>query len=257
MHRVRVIHWKPAEAEPILELLRTNGIAPEFDPDPNGSAIARSLRANLPDAIVIDLSRLPSQGRELAVWLRNRKSTRNIPIVFVGGEEEKIARVKAVIPDAAYTTGSNLPRAVKKACASPVLNPLIPPSMDIRAKDKSTAQKLGIAASSTVAVIDPPRDYLSMLGELPEGAEVFEDPEEVAGVTLWFIRDSEAMLAALRRMRAIAAKTKLWIVWPKGASNKFREGPIRETALDNGLVDYKICSVNEQWSGILFARKKL
>jgi hypothetical protein len=64
------------------------------------------------------------------------------------------------------------------------------------------------------------------------------------------------MLKAVRRMRSIAAKTKLWILWPKAQTNRFREGSIRELGVENGLVDYKICSVNEQWSGILFARRK-
>ncbi len=257
MHRVRVIHWKPAEAAPLLETIRTNGFSPEYDSDSNGSTITRAIRANPPDAVVIDLSRLPSHGRQVGVWMRSLKSTRSIPIVFVGGEPAKLLQVKAVLPDAAYATSSNLARVLKLACAGSIANPVIPPPMMERYKNKTAAQKLGIAASSTVAVIDAPRDYLTVIGELPEGAEVIEDPSAVQNVTLWFIRDSEAMLHALRRMRAIAAKTKLWVVWPKGASNKFREGPIRETALDNGLVDYKICSVNAQWSGILFAKKKI
>jgi hypothetical protein len=125
-----------------------------------------------------------------------------------------------------------------------------------RFKSKSAAQKLGIDPSSSVAVIDAPRDYAAVLGDLPEGVEVWEDPETVHGVTLWFIRDSEAMMRDLSRMRAIAPKTKLWIVWPKGKTNLFREGSIREMGIEHGLVDYKICSVNEQWSGILFTRKK-
>jgi CheY-like chemotaxis protein len=256
MHRVRLIHWKPAEAAPLLDAIRAGGFAPEFDPQPSGSAITRAIRARPPDAVVIDLSRLPSHGREVGTWMRSLKSTRTIPIVFVGGEPEKLEKVKAVLPDAAYATTSNLGRILKSACGSRVSNPVIPPPMMERYKNKTVAQKLGIAPSSTVAVMDAPRDYLSVIGELPGSVEVFEDPPAAQNVTLWFIRDSEAMLQALRRMRAIAAKTKLWIVWPKGSSNKFREGPIRDTALEHGLVDYKICSVNEQWSGILFARKK-
>jgi hypothetical protein len=124
-----------------------------------------------------------------------------------------------------------------------------------RFKTRTTAQKLGIGESSTVAVIDAPRDYAAVVGQVPEGAEFFEDPASAKNITLWFIRDSEAMMAGMRRMVALAPKTKLWIVWPKGQSNRFREGSIRDLAIENGLVDYKICSVNEQWSGMLFAKK--
>jgi hypothetical protein len=257
MHRVRLIHWKPSESAPLIGAIGSLGFIPEYDPEPNGPAITRAIRAHPPDAVVIDLSRLPSHGREIGVWLRTVKATRAIPIVFVGGEPAKLEKVKAVLPDAAYATTANFNRILKSACASRVSNPVIPPPMMERYKNKTAAQKLGIAPASTVALMDPPRDYATILGALPPNVEVFEDPAAVQHVTLWFIRDSEAMLRALPRMRAIAAKTKLWIVWPKGTANKFREGPIRNTALENGLVDYKICSVNAQWSGILFARKKV
>jgi CheY-like chemotaxis protein len=256
MHRVRVIHWKPAEAEPLVAAVRAAGFEAEYEPDPNGSVQARVIAANPPDAIVIDLSRLPSHGREVAVWLRNRKSTRAIPLVFFGGESAKVEAVQAVLPDAAYATERTLVRLLKAACKDRVPNPVIPPSAMERFKAKSAAQKLGIVAGATVAAIDAPRDYAAVIGEVPEGAEFFEDPEAVKAVTLWFIRDSEAMVGGLRRMRAIAPKTKLWILWPKASTNRFREGSIRELGIENGLVDYKICSVNEQWSGILFARKK-
>jgi CheY-like chemotaxis protein len=256
MPRVRVIHWKSAEAGSLVEAVRAAGFEPEYDPDPNGSALARMITSNPPDAVAIDLSRLPSHGREMAVWMRNRKTTRTIPIVFVGGEPEKIEKVKAVLPDAAYADWASLGRLLKAACKGRAQNPVVPPSAMERFKSKSAAQKLGIAAGSTVGLMDAPRDYATVLGEMPEGVEFAEDPEAPQNVTLWFIRDSEAMMGAIRRMRAWASKTKLWLLWPKGATNRFREGPIREMGIENGLVDYKICSVNEQWSGILFARKK-
>ena len=240
----------------MTDLVRQAGFEAEFEPDPNGAVVARAIKSSLPDAILIDLSRLPSQGREMAVWLRNQKKTREIPIVFFGGETEKVDRIKSVIPDAGYATETTVGRLLKKACARRAANPVVPPSAMERFAAKSAAQKLGIIAASTVAVMDAPRDYALVLGAMPADVEFFEDPPEARDVTLWFIRDAEAMLSALRQMRAIAAKTKLWILWPKGQTNRFREGSIREMGIENGLVDYKICSVNEQWSGILFARKK-
>jgi CheY-like chemotaxis protein len=256
MQRVRVIHWKEAEAGPLVDTVRSHGFAAEYVPDPSGSVVAGEIRANPPDAVVIDLSRLPSHGREIAVWLRNRKSTRNIPIVFVEGDPEKTEKVKAVLPDAVYTTMKGLSAALRTACAGRVPNPVVPPSAMERFRTKTAAQKLGILPASSVAVMDAPRDYAIVLGDMPDDVEISEDPEDIHNVTLWFIRDSESMRMAVRRMRAIASKTKLWILWPKGQSNRFREGSIREMGIGNGLVDYKICSVNEQWSGILFARKK-
>ncbi len=254
--RVRVIHWRDAEAAPLIAAVRSHGFEPENLADSNGAAVARAIGASMPDAILIDLSRLPSQGREIGVWLRNRKSTRGIPLVFVNGQPEKTEKIRAVIPDALYASPDDLCSVLKSACAGRVADPIIPPSPMERFKGKTAAQKLGIVAASTVAVMDAPRDWAAVLGEVPDGVEIREDPEAVQDVTLWFIRDSAAMLAAVRRMRAIAAKTKLWVIWPKGKANLFREGSIREMGIENGLVDYKICSVNEHWSGMLFARKK-
>jgi hypothetical protein len=57
-------------------------------------------------------------------------------------------------------------------------------------------------------------------------------------------------------MRSLAARTKLWVLWKKGSRNGITQNFIRETAIDAGLVDYKICSVDGHWSGIAFARRK-
>ena len=54
-------------------------------------------------------------------------------------------------------------------------------------------------------------------------------------------------------MQAIAARTKLWIVWRKGI---LTDKLVREHAIDSGLVDYKICAVNAHWSAMAFARRK-
>ena len=107
-----------------------------------------------------------------------------------------------------------------------------------------------------MAVIDPPRDYLTVLGQLPENAELLEEPEAVHAVTLWFVHEPEPFLQSLPRMRNIAPLTKLWVLWRKGSKNGFNENFVRQTAIDAGLVDYKICSVDGHWSGIAFARSK-
>src|ERR1043166_7044007 len=99
MPRVRVIHWKPDEAQPLLEAVRAAGFEPEYTPGPDGPPISRAIRANPPAAVLIDLSRLPSHGREVAVWMRNTKSTRMIPIVFANGEPEKVERGGELPPE--------------------------------------------------------------------------------------------------------------------------------------------------------------
>ena len=256
MHRVRIIHWRPAEAGPLLEAVRAGGFEPEYDGEMNGPAVSRAIRASMPDAVLIDLSRPPSHGREVGIWLRGLKYTRHIPLVFVNGEGEKLERVRSDLPDAAYTDNAGVAEVLKSVCRGNPREPLVPPQMMERYRDKPTAQKLGIAPSSTVAVIDAPRGYAATLGPLPEGVEIVEDPRSVHPVTVWFITDHDALLKALPRMRSIAAKTRLWIIWRKGPQGRISQNRIRETAIEGGLVDYKICSLDAQWSGILFARKK-
>ena len=57
-------------------------------------------------------------------------------------------------------------------------------------------------------------------------------------------------------MSKIADRTKLWVVWRKGSADGLTSNLIREAANEAGLVDYKICAVDAQWSGMVFARGK-
>lgn len=256
MPRVRVIHWRAAEAGPLIEACRGAGFEVDYL-EWDGGAVCRAIRAKLPDVVVIDLSRLPSHGREVAVWLRGAKSTREIPIVFVGGDALKVAAIRQLLPDAAYCGMDKVAAVVKRLARPPKERRgdlAVPPGIMERGREKSAAQKLGIEAGAVVAVIEPPRDFPGLLGVLPESVEFREDD---APVTLWFVHDREGLLNSLRRMRATAARTKLWLLWRKGSSGSaLTQNALRETTREVGLVEYRICSVDEHWSGMLFARKK-
>lgn len=253
--RVRILHWKPAESAPLIEACRACGFEVEYDDAPF-PALVKSIRRNQPDALVIDLTRLPSHGREAAMAVRRTKYSRHIPIVFVDGEPEKVAAVRKHLPDATFATRKQLCSRIKAACAHPVANPISPPGVMERYGSRTKAQKLGIGEGSTVALIDPPRDYQALFGRLPEGVELIENPASTHPVTLWFVRDPEAYLAALHRMRAIAGKTRLWVIRPKGPKTELNEKFLRQAANEAGLVDYKICAIGEQWTGMIFARRK-
>lgn len=255
MARVRIIHWRPAEAGPLVEACRACGHEVEFDEIPF-PVLAKTIRRNQPDALIIDLTRLPSHGRELAMAIRRTKYSRHIPIIFVGGEPEKVEAIRKQLPDAAYSTLKQLCSRIKSACANPVKNPIAPPGVMERYGSRTKAQKLGVKQGSSVAVIDPPRDYEAVLGDLGEGVELVENPSSVHPVTLWFIRDPDAFRGALRRMRAIADKTRLWVVRPKGPKSRINENFLRAAANEVGLVDYKICAIDDHWTGCVFARRK-
>lgn len=255
MARVRIVHWKPAEAEDLVETCRAGGFEVEFDTT-DLPLVAKKIRKTLPDAVVIDLTRMPSHGRELAFAIRRTKYTRHIPVVFVDGAPEKVEAIRRQLPDAVFASRKQLCARIMAACVRQIANPVTPPGVMERYASRSKAQKLGIKEGSTVALFDAPRDYAAMLGEMPEGVELVEEPEDVHPVTLWFVRDPREYQAGLRRMRMIAGKTKLWVVWRKGSPDGLTSNSVREAANLAGLVDYKICAVGTEWSGMVFARRR-
>lgn len=227
----------------------------------------KSWRESPPDAFVIDLSRLPSHGREIAIALRQSPRTRCVPIVFCDGEEEKVARTRSELPDASYCTRAKLRSTLRKALANRPADPVKPVQMMDRYASRTAAQKLGIKEFSTVLALGAPRDFAKVLGELPPGVDVWNETLELldgpspakASVTLCFVGQPHSLLPALSKVRALARSSKLWILWRKGGSaarGDVTETLVRESAIDLGLVDYKICSVNEVWSAMLFAPKR-
>jgi hypothetical protein len=200
---------------------------------------------------------MPSHGREAGIFLRGSKSTRHIPILFVGGAPDKVEAVRKVLPDAIYASPETLIRNIARA--KPPAAPVVPPQMMDRYGGRTAAQKLGIKEGASIGVVDPPRDYASAVGALPRGAVFHEQPRQPCSVTLWFVEDPESFHAALRRMRAIAECTKLWVLWPKKTARPnsgLDENLIRNAAMAVGLVDYKVCAVDKTWSALAFAARK-
>jgi len=107
-----LIHWKAAEAEALAAPLRADGWQVELEAE-DGARAGKLIRESPPDVIVIYLTRLPSHGRATASYLRSAKATRHLPIIFVDGTEEVIARVKTSVPDALYVTSSALPETLQ------------------------------------------------------------------------------------------------------------------------------------------------
>lgn len=257
MPRIRLIHWKANEAAALLAVLRAAGHAVDYDEKADSEGF-RAIRKSPPDAFAIDLSRLPSHGREVATFFRGQKATRHIPIVFVGGQPEKVEAIRKLLPDAVYTAPERLGTALRAALKNRPASPVVPAQMMERYAYRNAAQKLGMREGSTAALIDPPRNYASVIGEVPPGAsleEALEEPRAAAcPITLWFVHDAAGCREALPGMRKIAARTKLWILWRKGSD--VTQPFLREAGAEVGLVDYKICKVDATWSAMLFARKK-
>ncbi len=92
--------------------LRDAGWFVEVEAEDGGRAF-RLIRAAPPDAVVIDLSRRPSHGRELARALRQTAATRQLPLLFVGGLPEAAKAALAAAPDGSWVTWEELPAALE------------------------------------------------------------------------------------------------------------------------------------------------
>jgi CheY-like chemotaxis protein len=257
MARIRLLHWKASEAGKCLSTLAAVGHTVQYHEDFNARSL-RDWRARPPDAFVIDLSRLPAQGREIAIALRQSPATRSVPLVFCQGAPDKVEKIRALLPDALYCEFSKLRGVLRQALVRPPAVVTVPAAMMQRYTARTTAQKLGITPGNTVAVVDPPRDYLSILGDLPEGVKFAEDTGGQAHVTLCFVHDLPSLEACMSELRSAARTSKLWFCWrkEKTAANGVSGHSIRATGVSLGLVDYKICSLNQAWSGMLFALKQ-
>ncbi|MEZ4454509.1 MAG: hypothetical protein R3B09_33970 [Nannocystaceae bacterium] len=117
-------------------------------------------------------------------------------------------------------------------------------------------RKLGLKAGHRLLLSDAPAGFLEALGELPEGVEVLDKPRASCDVIVAFFRDEDPLA---RRFSSLASRLRpaggLWIAWPKKAAKvttTLDEGVVRRIGLAEGLVDNKVCAIDEVWSGLRF-----
>ena len=254
---IRLICWKPDRAAELKAELEGAGFAVGtgvFD-----TSTLRELADKPPAALVIDIGRLPAQGRDVGVALRTRAGTRGIPLVFIDGAEEKIARTREVLPDAVYTTRMEMAEAVARAIANPPTEPVVPSSNLAGYSGTPLPEKLGIKPDSTVALIDAPDSFVTTLGKLPDGVGFHQAAGAGAQVTLWFVQSLDAFEDGIKHMADVAGDGRLWVCWPKktsGIVTNVTQNRVRSTGLATGLVDFKIAAIDATWSGLCFTRRK-
>jgi hypothetical protein len=256
MGRIQVIHWNKDEAKERSERLSGLGHKVVWKLS-SGPDLLRKLKDDPAVAIVIDLSRLPSHGREIGIALRHQHATRFIPLVFVEGDPEKVAIIKGLLPDAVYTTWGRVRSAVKRAIAHPPTNPFVPESVFAAYEGRPLVTKLGIKAASTVALLGAPRGFRKLLDPLPDGVQ-FRASLGACDLAVWFVRLLRDLEKSIKRTASQAAGSPLWIAWPKQTSPlaaDLTEKSVRRIGLDAGLVDYKVCSIDSTWSGLLFKKR--
>ncbi|MCY3912030.1 MAG: hypothetical protein OXG43_02145 [Chloroflexi bacterium] len=257
MPRIRLIHWNVDEAAERAARLANDEILVDHAPlDPAG---LRGLRAKPPAAVVIDLGRLPSHGRDLGAVLRQTKATRFVPLVFVDGDPAKVARVRELLPDAVYADWTRVHEALAHAMAHPPTEPVVPASSMAGYSGTPLPRKLGIKPGYAVALVGAPDDFDRTLGELPPDVTLRRRAQGLCDLIVWFVGSRRDLERRVARYGARVGTGGLWICWPKKASDvvsDLSERVVRETGLAHGLVDYKIASIDQTWSGLRFTRRK-
>ena len=116
------------------------------------------------------------------------------------------------------------------------------------------AKKLGIKEGYKIRLVHQPDHYFALFTDMPENVKFLTDKKSSKNLVHYFtkeIKDLQRDITALRN--EIFPNGSLWISWPKKAAKvetNVTEDAIRRIALSNGLVDIKVCAVDETWSGL-------
>ena len=122
------------------------------------------------------------------------------------------------------------------------------------------AKKLGMVAGSRVFLADAPKNYMQLVASLPEGVRVVRKIDGATDIAHIFSTESARLKATLQiALGKLRQDASIWVSWPKKSSKvptDITEDTIREVALPMGLVDIKVCAVDEVWSGLKLVIRK-
>ncbi len=121
-------------------------------------------------------------------------------------------------------------------------------------------QKLGIRPGHRISTANAPGDFVPMVGALPDGAGFVGSSAKDVDIIVSF----ESSLGSFqKRLPSLAKRIKadgmIWIAWPKKASGvvtDISEDLVRNAALAHGLVDTKVCAIDDTWSGLKLVIRK-
>jgi hypothetical protein len=121
-------------------------------------------------------------------------------------------------------------------------------------------QKLGIKPGFRVGLINAPDRFDDVLGALPTGVKTTRSVGAALDLAVYFVDNRAALAKRFAALaKAIAPAGGLWVAWPKKASGvrtDLDENAIRAVGLAGGLVDVKVCAIDETWSGLKFVVRR-
>ena len=123
------------------------------------------------------------------------------------------------------------------------------------------AKKLGIKAGGRLFLVGAPDHYHELVAPLPEGVTIVTELARDTNLIHLFTKSRDELDTELRRFLGVMNhEAVIWVSWPKKASKvatDITEDIIRDVALPLGLVDIKVCAVDETWSGLKLVIRKI
>jgi hypothetical protein len=117
--------------------------------------------------------------------------------------------------------------------------------------------KLGIKPGARLQFVSEPEDFAGLLGDLPDGSRTA--PRGTLDFAMLFVKSQSDLRKRFARLRdRLESNGMLWVAWPKktsGVETDLTEGVVRAFGLESGLVDVKVCAVDDTWSGLKFVRR--
>ena len=116
------------------------------------------------------------------------------------------------------------------------------------------AKKLGIRDGFVIRLVNPPAYYFDLFEDMPLNIQIFDDRATAKNLIHYFTQLADDLRRDMPLLKEeIEANGMIWISWPKKASKittDITEDVVRGLALSNGLVDIKVCAIDEIWSGL-------
>ena len=117
-------------------------------------------------------------------------------------------------------------------------------------------KKLGIKEGARVAFVNAPDDFQATLGELPADVKLMKATTKSVDLILFFVMSERILAREFSKLaQRLTTNGMIWIAWPKkssGVKTDLTFERVQRIGLDSGLVDVKICAIDETWSGLKF-----